>query len=74
MIRKKGLQVKSTGEFGLTFEHSEGITACFLKSGIMVAQTPPQLDDDIAIEVLDIYKSILIDGMGLAEDIMPDMD
>jgi hypothetical protein len=40
----------------------------------MVAQTPPQLDDDIANEVLAIYKSILIDGMGLSEDIIPDMD
>ena len=74
MIKVKGLPIKSTGEFGVSFEHPEGISACILKSGIMVAQTPPQLDDDIANEVLDIYKSILIDGMGMTEDILPEMD
>ena len=74
VIKKKGLPVKSTGRFGITFEHPKGITVCILKSGIMVAQTPPQLDDDFTAQVLEIYKSILIDGMGLSEDIMPDID
>jgi hypothetical protein len=60
--------------FGITFEHSKGITACILKSGIMVAQTPPQLNDDITKDVFDIYKSILVDGLGLTENIFPDMD
>jgi molybdopterin/thiamine biosynthesis adenylyltransferase len=74
MIKAKGLPIKSTGEFGVSFEHPQGITACILKSGIMVAQTPPQLADDIAHEVLDIYKSILVDAMGMNKDILPDMD
>ena len=72
VIKKKGLPLKSAGMFGLTFEHSKRITACILKSGIMVAQTPPQIDGDITKEVLDIYKSILVDGLGLTEDILPD--
>jgi len=74
VIKKKGLPVKSAGMFGITFEHSKGITACILKSGIMVAQTPPQLNDDITKDVFDIYKSILVDGLGLTEDILPNMD
>ena len=74
LIKKKGLPLKSTGAFGVSFEYSEGITACILKSGIMVAQTPPRADDDMANEVLGIYKSILVDGLGLSEDILPDMD
>jgi hypothetical protein len=40
----------------------------------MVAQTPPQLDDDITGEVFGIYRSILVDGLGLPEDILPDME
>jgi adenylyltransferase/sulfurtransferase len=73
-IEKKGLPPKSTGMFGISFEHPKGITACILKSGIMVAQTPPRLDEDITREVFDIYRSILIDGMGLSEKILPDWD
>ena len=74
VIKKKGGQVKSVGIFGTSFEPKKGITACILKSGIMVAQTPPQLDDDIGNEVIQIYKSIMIDGLGLPEEIMPDMN
>ena len=73
LIESKGHSLKFTGAFGVSFGNSEGITACILKSGIMVAQTPPQMDDDIANEVLGIYKSILVDGLGLSEDILPDM-
>jgi hypothetical protein len=74
VIEKKGLQLKSAGVFGVTFEHKKGITACILKSGIMVAQTPPQMDENIASEIFNIYKSILIDGLKLPEEILPDMD
>lgn len=74
VIEKKGLQLKSAGAFGVTFEHKKGITACILKSGIMVAQTPPQMDENIASEIVNIYKSILIDGLKLPEEILPDID
>jgi hypothetical protein len=74
VIKKKGLPVKSTGMFGITFEHPKGITVCILKSGIMIAQTPPQLDDHITHEVFEIYRALLVDGMGLSEDILPNMD
>ena len=74
VIEIRGLQVKSAGAFGVTFEHKKGITACILKSGIMVAQTPPQMDENIASEIFNIYKSILIDGLKLPEEILPDID
>ena len=73
-IEENGLQVTTTGQFGISFEHKNEITACILKSGIMVAQTPPQLDEDITTEVFDIYRSILVDGLGLPEEILPDME
>ena len=74
VIEKKGLQVNSAGKFGISFEHKKGITACILKSGIMVAQTPPLLDVDMTSDVFDLYKSILADGMGISEDILPNME
>jgi adenylyltransferase/sulfurtransferase len=73
-IDETGLQVISRGQFGISFEQKKGITACILKSGIMVAQTPPQLDKDIATDVFDIYRSILVNGLGLPEEILPDDD
>jgi len=72
VIKKEGLLIKTRGRLGVTFAKSDKITACILKSGIMIAQTPPQLEDDFKNEVIDIYKSILIDGMGLSEKILPD--
>lgn len=74
LIKKKGLSLKSTGAFGVSFSYSKDITACILKSGIMVAQTPPQADNDLAGEVLDIYRWIMIDGLGMNEDILPNME
>ncbi|MEE4262739.1 MAG: HesA/MoeB/ThiF family protein [Desulfobacteraceae bacterium] len=72
IIEESGLQVISKGKFGISFKKK--ITACILKSGIMVAQTPPQLDDDITREVFDLYRSILVEGLGLPEDILPDRE
>jgi len=74
VIEENGLQVISAGKLGISFEHKKGITACILKSGIMVAQTPPQLDEGITREVFDIYKSVLVDGLGISEEILPNMD
>jgi len=72
VIKKKRLPLKTAGEFGLTFEHPIGITACILKSGIMIAQTPPRSEDDLSPKVRDIYRSIMVDGLGLPEKIVPD--
>ena len=74
LIEKKGIPIKTTGEFGLTAEHPDGITACFLRSGIMVAQTPPGSEEDVATKVIDIYKDIMVEGMNFPEDILPDTD
>ena len=74
LIEKKGLPLKSTGAFGVSFSYSDDITACILKSGIMVAQTPPQMGDDLARKVLELYKSILVDGLGFSYEILPKSD
>jgi adenylyltransferase/sulfurtransferase len=73
IIEQKGMRLKTSGQLGITFEKSDKITACILKSGIMIAQTPPLLEDIIKIEVIEIYKSILMDGLGLSKDILPEV-
>jgi adenylyltransferase/sulfurtransferase len=72
MIEKQGMGLKISGRLGITFEKSDKITACILKSGIMIAQTPPQLDDNLKTEVFEIYRSILMDGLGFSKDILPE--
>ena len=44
VVKDRGLQIKTSGRLGITFKKSEQLTACILKSGIMIAQTPPQLE------------------------------
>jgi len=58
---------------GITFEKSDKITACILKGGIMIAQTPPRLEDDLKTEVFEIYRSVLVNGLGLPRDILPEI-
>jgi adenylyltransferase/sulfurtransferase len=72
-VKDGGLQIKSSGAFGITFQKSEQLTACLLKSGIMIAQTPPQMKDDLKHEVVETYKSLLIDGLGLPKNVVPDI-
>ena len=73
VMETSGLRIKTSGIFGITFEKSEHLTACMLKSGIMIAQTPPQMEDDFKYEVIKTYRSILIDGLGLPATIMPEV-
>jgi molybdopterin-synthase adenylyltransferase len=72
LIKDRGLQLKSAGRLGITFKKSEQLTACILKSGIMLAQTPPQIDSNYKDEVIATYRSILVEGLGLSEDILPE--
>jgi len=74
VIQDRGLQIKTSGLLGITFEKSGQLTACILKSGIMIAQTPPQLESSFKIEVIETWKSIIVDGMGFSADISPEVD
>ncbi len=73
IIEQMGMGLKTSGQLGITFEKLDKITACILKSGIMIAQSPPQLEDTYKTEVFEIYKSILMDGLGLSKDILPEI-
>jgi molybdopterin/thiamine biosynthesis adenylyltransferase len=72
LLDEKGFRVKKVGSLGITFERSDEIVTSILKSGTMVVQTPPTLKNDLRDEVLEIYKSVLVDGLGLSHAILPE--
>ncbi len=74
LLIKRRYPIQSAGRLGITFNPSDAVQACILKSGIMIAQTPPESQEEIKGRVFDIYRSIIVDGLGLSPDILPDMD
>jgi hypothetical protein len=73
LLKKKRFPIKSKGQFGTTFKPSKNIQACILKSGIMIAQTPPDTQAEIKDTVFDTYRSILVDELGFSLDIIPEI-
>jgi adenylyltransferase/sulfurtransferase len=74
LLKKRRFPIQSIGQLGTTFNPSKDIQACILKSGIMIAQTPPDTKEEIKDSVFGIYRSIMVDGLGLSRDILPDTD
>jgi hypothetical protein len=74
VLKDRSLQIKASGRLGITFEKSDQLTACILKSGIMIAQTPPQLESNFKDEVIETWRSVVIDGMGFPVNVVPDFD
>lgn len=74
VLNRGGFAVQSASQFGTTFNFGQEICACILKSGIMIAQTPPEMPEAIKVKVFEIYRSIMIDGLGLPPDILPTTD
>ncbi|HDL52593.1 MAG TPA: HesA/MoeB/ThiF family protein [Proteobacteria bacterium] len=72
LLNEKGFFVRSSGAFGLTFDQAEDITVSILKSGIMIAQAAPGVKSDVKESVLETYRSILVDGLGLSGKIVPE--
>jgi len=73
ILSEKGFRVKTTGVFGITFEQSQDVLTSILKSGIMIVQTSPKVKGNPKEDVIETYKSILIDGLGLPDLILPEV-
>ncbi len=73
LLMKKQFPIQSAGKLGTTFNPSKDIQACILKSGIMIAQTPPATKEEIKEKVFEIYRSLIVDSLGLPADILPDI-
>lgn len=74
VLKKNRSTIQSAGRLGITFNLSEDIRACLLKSGIMIAQTPPDTKADSKEKVFEIYRSIMINGLGFPQKILPAID
>ena len=74
ILDKKGFPIQSSGLLGITFEQLDDITTSILKSGVMIVQTPPSLTRDMKEDVMATYETILIDGLGLSRDILPEVE
>jgi hypothetical protein len=71
ILNNEAYDTKISGNLGVTFEISKDITACILKTGIMIVQTTPRFEGDLKEHMLKIYTSLLIEGMGLSNNILP---
>jgi adenylyltransferase/sulfurtransferase len=71
ILKDKGLTVKNSGRFGISFEPSRELNSCMLKSGIMITQTPPETTEDKKDEIFKTYRSLIIEGLGFPARIMP---
>jgi len=71
IINNQAYETKISGNLGVTFVISKDITACILKSGIMIVQTAPRFEGDLKEHMLKIYKTLLIEELGLSSNILP---
>ena len=73
ILQEKGFSLQSSGLHGITFEQTDQIITSLLKSGVMIVQTPPSLTKDMKEDLLATYETILIHGLGLSRDILPEI-
>jgi molybdopterin/thiamine biosynthesis adenylyltransferase len=73
VLKGRGFPIKRSGIFGITFEQSQEVITCILKSGTMIAQTSPTVKNDPKLDIFKTYRSILVDGLGLSPMIVPEM-
>jgi adenylyltransferase/sulfurtransferase len=73
IIKKQGHRIKNAGEYGITYETGAGISVSILKSGIMIGQAPPQIKGDPLKDLINEYRYLLVDCMGVPRDILPEI-
>jgi len=71
ILAQRGFRVTTSDSFGITFETPNHVSTSILKSGTMIAQASPKFKGDPKREVLDTYKTILINDLGFSPTIMP---
>jgi len=73
ILSEKGFGIIASGPYGITFGQSDAITTSILKSGVMIVQISPGLEDFQKDNVLELYHSIIIERLGLSSDILPNV-
>jgi hypothetical protein len=73
ILKERGFPITAVGIYSISFEQSEEVTASILKSGAMIVKTSPKLAGYQKEDLLETYRSILIEGLGLPDSILPDI-
>lgn len=71
VLNELGHPILRAGMLGITFEQTKGIITSILKSGVIIAQVPPELEKIQKSDILAIYKSILIERIGISAEALP---
>lgn len=71
LLRSKGLKVNTNSKFSVSFDYDPKITLTIFKSGAGIAQMkPPSTPEDTKM-ILEIYRSILVDQVGVPQEAIP---
>ncbi len=71
ILTRRELEINSAGRLGTSFNVTPQITGCMLKSGILNAQAPPELEQGVKQVLFDFYRSILVDELEYPADMLP---
>jgi len=71
VFEERGFKKKRIDGYGVTFSQTEDVTICILNSGNMIVQASPQVKGELRADLLKIYRSILVDGLGFAANLVP---
>ncbi|UCF95351.1 MAG: hypothetical protein JSW39_14780, partial [Desulfobacterales bacterium] len=71
LLSHRNFRIENAGLLGITFEASDELKICLLKSGIMIAQTSPEVQNNMQKGLFDLYTSLLVDGLGFSAAILP---
>lgn len=71
LLRTRGHRLISTGPLGVGFELTEQITSYLLKSGIMISRVAAGPGVDVATDLQEACRDLLVKGMGMPASILP---
>jgi hypothetical protein len=72
LLQEQGRCIRAKGRYGATFEYSAAISLSILKSGIMIAQVSPEERKIGGSDILQLYRSALVEGLGVEEGALPE--
>jgi len=73
LLQRSRFKVRSSGEFGITFDLSSHEVATILKSGGMIVQASPKVIGKPKERLFMIYRTLLVEGLGLSDQIVPEI-
>ena len=70
-LKEKGMAITRIGKLALTFETSQGVGVSLTASGGIIVQHPPSADEDVAEQVRELCRWLLVDLAGVESGDLP---